>query len=58
MAGASFSQEVRGPFASVGNLLDELNGRWHKWTMRVFLVIVVAHWAEHLLQALQIWALG
>lgn len=57
MAGASFQQHVSRPFDSLGNLLDDLNGRWHKWAGRIFIVIVVSHWAEHLLQALQIWVL-
>jgi hypothetical protein len=39
-------------------LLDSLNGRFHKIGLRVFLVIVLAHWAEHLTQAIQIYVLG
>ncbi len=35
--------------------LELLNGRWHEIAMRVYLFIVVSHWAEHLLQAFQIW---
>jgi hypothetical protein len=38
--------------------LDALNGRYHKTALRVFMVIVVAHWAEHFAQAYQIWVLG
>lgn len=41
-----------------GNLLADLNGRWHKPALAVFAVIVVAHWAEHIVQAIQIWVLG
>lgn len=37
---------------------EALNGSWHKRMMQLFLAIVVAHWAEHLLQAAQIWLLG
>lgn len=37
-------------------ILTRLNGRWHKRALTVFGVIVVAHWVEHLLQAVQIWA--
>jgi hypothetical protein len=39
-------------------LVQRLNGPRHELALRVFLVIVLAHWAEHLLQALQIYALG
>lgn len=40
------------------NGLDALNGRFHKIGLRIFLVIVLAHWAEHLTQAIQIYVLG
>ena len=40
------------------SFLEKLNGPWHKWTLRTFMVIVLAHWAEHLAQAFQIYALG
>ena len=29
----------------------KLNGPWHKRALQAFLVIVIAHWAEHLVQA-------
>lgn len=35
-----------------------LNGRHHKAALNVFMVVVIAHWAEHLVQAYQIWVLG
>jgi hypothetical protein len=38
-------------------LLDRLNGAGHRTTLNVFLFIVIAHWAEHIAQATQIWAL-
>jgi hypothetical protein len=38
--------------------LDRLNGSGHELALRVFMVIVLAHWAEHLLQAFQIYSLG
>src|SRR6185295_13227421 len=38
--------------------LDRLNGPWHERAMQGFMVIVLLHWGEHLLQALQIYALG
>lgn len=39
-------------------LLDRLNSDRHELAMRVFMFIVLAHWAEHLVQALQIYAFG
>jgi len=38
--------------------LDWLNGAGHQRALRVFMAIVLAHWAEHLLQAFQIYVLG
>lgn len=38
--------------------IARLNGSHHELALRIFMVIVLAHWAEHLLQALQIYALG
>jgi len=34
-----------------------LNGRFHRLALNAFMVIVVAHWAEHLVQAYQVWVL-
>lgn len=42
----------------VRRLIDDLNGRYHRAALWVFMGIVVAHWAEHLLQAVQIGILG
>lgn len=36
----------------------KLNTDWHEFALRSFMVIVLAHWAEHLTQAFQIYALG
>jgi hypothetical protein len=38
--------------------LTYLNTTGHRTALKVFLVIVLAHWAEHVVQAIQIWALG
>ena len=35
-----------------------MNGPWHKRAVQVFMIIVLAHWVEHLLQAYQIFVLG
>lgn len=39
-------------------LRHTLNTRHHKTALTLFGLIVVAHWAEHLVQAFQIYALG
>jgi hypothetical protein len=43
------------PFSSA---VEALNTRYHKLGLRVFMAIVVAHWAEHIVQAIQIWGLN
>jgi hypothetical protein len=40
------------------SLVERLNTSWHEIALRSFMVIVLAHWAEHLAQAFQIYALG
>jgi hypothetical protein len=37
---------------------QRLNGPSHEIALRLFMVIVLAHWAEHLVQAFQIYGLG
>jgi hypothetical protein len=39
-------------------LFERLNGPDHELALRLFMVIVLAHWAEHLLQAIQIYVWG
>nr|MDT0656865.1 hypothetical protein [Micromonospora sp. DSM 115978] len=39
-------------------LLDQINGPHHRAAVNIFAFIVVAHWAEHIVQAVQIWGLG
>ena len=36
----------------------KLNGVWHEKALLVYLAIVIFHWAEHILQAIQIWVMG
>lgn len=38
-------------------LLQRLNTRWHKAALNSFMVIVLAHWAEHVVQAYQAFVL-
>jgi hypothetical protein len=40
------------------SLLATLNGRYHRALLNAFMVVVLLHWAEHLVQAYQIWVLG
>lgn len=44
--------------SGTGSLVARLNSTWHERALQTFLVIVLAHWAEHLTQAFQIYALG
>ncbi|MGN9777031.1 hypothetical protein ACTMS0_14900 [Micromonospora sp. H33] len=39
-------------------LVGRLNGRHHRAALTAYLVVVIGHWAEHLVQAYQIWVLG
>ena len=43
---------------SRGTFVARLNSDRHELALRVFMVVVLAHWAEHLLQAVQIYVLG
>jgi hypothetical protein len=52
---ARMSAEARQPKTGI---IAALNGRYHRTALNVFMVIVLAHWAEHLAQAYQIWVLG
>jgi hypothetical protein len=46
------------PSAQTPTVLERLNTEWHEMALRAFMVIVLAHWAEHLAQAFQIYVLG
>nr|WP_244983899.1 hypothetical protein [Actinomadura citrea] len=35
-----------------------LNTRHHRAALNIYAFIVIAHWAEHIVQAIQIWVLG
>jgi hypothetical protein len=37
---------------------EKLNTRWHERALQIFMVIVLGHWAEHLVQAYQIYVMG
>lgn len=57
MSGVSVAPSLSSP-AAAGGFVARLNGEWHKQAMIGFTVIVLAHWAEHLAQAFQIYVLG
>lgn len=38
-------------------VIDRLNAEWHKPALLSFTAIVLAHWAEHLVQAFQVYVL-
>jgi hypothetical protein len=46
------------PGQNTSSLFERLNSSHHELALRTFMVIVLAHWAEHLLQAFQIYVLG
>lgn len=51
--------ELSTPAACARNtFLGRMNTTWHERALQLFMVIVLAHWAEHLVQAFQIYALG
>lgn len=39
-------------------LVHRLNGQWHRKAMTIFMAIVIAHLAEHVFQAIQVYVLG
>ncbi|MCA9188608.1 MAG: hypothetical protein R3E01_04900 [Pirellulaceae bacterium] len=38
--------------------MQRINGPWHKQSLWIYMAIVLAHWAEHLAQATQVYVLG
>jgi hypothetical protein len=46
------------PLMSPSGLVTKLNWQHHRAALNIFMFIVLAHWAEHVVQALQIWVLG
>src|ERR1044072_1418415 len=46
------------PPAHASGFYEKLNTQWHKPALQLFMVVVLAHWAEHLVQAFQIYVLG
>ena len=46
------------PSPAAADLVAKLNGNHHRAALNLFMFIVLAHWAEHVIQAIQIWGLG
>ena len=42
----------------LNDLPRRLNNEWHKPALQLFMLVVLGHWGEHLVQAFQIYALG
>jgi hypothetical protein len=40
-----------------GRLVRKLNTSWHKPALQLFMLLTLAHWAEHLVQAIQVYVL-
>ncbi|MFN8424501.1 MAG: hypothetical protein U0470_14360 [Anaerolineae bacterium] len=38
--------------------MEDINTRWHERSLQIFMFIVLAHWAEHIVQAVQVFVLG
>lgn len=55
---SSTSAAVEATAPSEPKLLEKLNAEWHKPALQIYAFIVLAHWVEHLTQAIQIYALG
>jgi hypothetical protein len=54
----SVAQPSVGMPSRFSSAIDALNTRYHRTALRVFMVIVFAHLAEHIVQAIQIYGLG
>ena len=59
MAASSSSIPALGLAVGGGpSLYARLNSQWHERALQLFLLIVLAHWGEHLAQATQIFIMG
>ena len=56
MASTAFTHPQAQP-QGARSFLGKLNGPWHKRALQTFMIIVIAHWAEHLVQAYQVYVL-
>ena len=49
---------IHATHAIAPSFYEKLNGQWHRPALLFFMLIVLAHWSEHLAQAAQIYILG
>ncbi|HEU0179628.1 MAG TPA: hypothetical protein VFV58_35810 [Blastocatellia bacterium] len=54
---ASIQRKVVKSSSDTPGFYERINGEWHKPALQFFMFIVLAHWAEHLAQATQIYIL-
>ncbi len=54
---ASSVQPLHYGFGPNASLHEKLNTVWHERALQAFMIIVLAHWGEHLVQAYQIYAM-
>lgn len=57
MAAPATTQQAAVPSTHV-SFYEKLNTGWHKRALWTFMIIVLAHWAEHVAQAWQIYVMG
>src|SRR5215831_676530 len=50
-------QEINSKSHARVGVHEKLNVQWHERALQLFMLVVLAHWAEHLAQAVQIWVL-
>ena len=50
-------QGINSKLHSRVSIHEKLNVQWHERALQLFMIVVLAHWAEHLAQAVQIWVL-
>lgn len=58
MAAQSSAATLEHSVSTPQSLIERLNGAWHERALQIFLAIVLAHWAEHLAQAFQVYVLN
>src|SRR5438046_8016268 len=56
MASTAFTAPQAQP-QGARSFFGKLNGPWHKRALHTFMIVVIAHWAEHLVQAYQVYVL-
>src|SRR6266566_8412378 len=56
MASTAFTAPQAQP-QGARSFVGKLNGPWHKRALQTFMIVVIAHWAEHLVQAYQVYVL-